>query len=124
MTKKFINRELSWLSFNERVLQEAEDQATPLFERIRFIGIFSNNLDEFFMVRVAGLKRRIAAGVAVPSASGILPRDLHELMLSRAHDLVVEQARIFAEDIRPALALHGIRPCGSGFMPTSALDTA
>ena len=106
---RYSDRELSWLAFNRRVLDLARDSARiPLLERARFLAIFTSNLDEYFMVRVAGLKRRIAAGVAVPSASGILPRDLHELMLSRAHDLVVEQARIFAEDIRPALALHGI----------------
>ena len=60
--EKFINREISWLSFNERVLQEAQDPETPLFERIRFIGIFSNNLDEFFRVRVAAIRRMVALG--------------------------------------------------------------
>ena len=106
---RYSDRELSWLSFNNRVLDLAKDvKRVPLLERAKFLAIFSSNLDEFFMVRVAGLKRRIAAGVAVPSASGILPRDLHEAIMSRARELVTEQARVFAEDVRPALAEHGI----------------
>ena len=106
---RFSDRELSWLAFNNRVLDLARDAArVPLLERARFLAIFSSNLDEYFMVRVAGLKRRIAAGVAVPSASGILPRDLYELMLTRARGLVERQAQTFAEDVRPALAEHGI----------------
>ena len=106
---RYSDRELSWLSFNNRVLDLAKDaKRVPLLERAKFLAIFSSNLDEFFMVRVAGLKRRIAAGVAVPSASGILPRDLHEAIMSRARELVTEQARVFADDVRPALAEHGI----------------
>ena len=106
---RFSDRELSWLAFNKRVLDLARDTTrVPLLDRARFLAIFSSNLDEYFMVRVAGLKRRIAAGVAVPSASGILPRDLYDLMLTRARDLVEQQARTFADDIRPALAEHGI----------------
>ena len=75
----FINREISWLSFNERVLQEAEDPATPLFERIRFIGIFSNNLDEFFRVRVATVRRMVDFGKDEEALLGELtPRELHD----------------------------------------------
>ena len=80
----------------------------PLIERAKFLAIFSSNLDEFFMVRVAGLKRRIAAGVAVPSASGMLPRELHDAILSRTRELVTTQAAVFADEIRPALAEHDI----------------
>ncbi|MBK8448165.1 MAG: RNA degradosome polyphosphate kinase [Micropruina sp.] len=106
---RYSDRELSWLSFNRRVLDLARDaDRVPLLERARFLAIFTSNLDEFFMVRVAGLKRRIAAGVAVPSASGILPRDLHDQIMVRSRELVTEQARIFADDVRPALAAHGI----------------
>jgi len=106
---RFLDRELSWLAFNNRVLDLAHDTVrVPLLERAKFLAIFSSNLDEFFMVRVAGLKRRIAAGVAVPGVSGLLPRDLHSAILGRTRELVEEQARLFAEDIRPALAREGI----------------
>ena len=106
---RFFDRELSWLNFNNRVLDLARDaHRVPLLERARFLAIFTSNLDEFFMVRVAGLKRRIAAGVAVPSASGVLPRDLHDQIMTRSRELVTLQARVFADDVRPALAEHGI----------------
>ena len=106
---RFLDRELSWLAFNNRVLDLARDTLrVPLLERAKFLAIFSSNLDEFFMVRVAGLKRRIAAGVAVPGVSGMMPRDLHIAILNRTRELVEEQARIFGEEIRPALAAEGI----------------
>ncbi len=106
---RFYDRELSWLAFNNRVLDLARDaDRVPLLERARFLAIFASNLDEFFMVRVAGLKRRIAAGVAVPTVTGALPRDVHDAILTRTRELVDEQARVFAEDIRPGLAEHGI----------------
>ncbi|GAB3624480.1 RNA degradosome polyphosphate kinase [Mariniluteicoccus endophyticus] len=106
---RFGDRELSWLAFNQRVLEQAMDaQRVPLLERAKFLAIFSSNLDEFFMVRVAGLKRRIAAGVAVPGVSGHMPRDLHELILQRTRELVDQQRRVFADDVRPALAAEGI----------------
>ena len=73
---RYLDRELSWLAFNERVLELAEDPDLPLLERAKFLAIFASNLDEFFMVRVAGLKRRIATGIAVKSTSGFMPRDL------------------------------------------------
>ncbi len=106
---RFSDRELSWLAFNARVLDLARDPVrVPLLERTRFLAIFSSNLDEFFMVRVAGLKRRIAAGVAVPGASNLLPRELHDAILARTRELVTEQSRVFADEIRPALSDHGI----------------
>ncbi|NYI71528.1 polyphosphate kinase [Naumannella cuiyingiana] len=106
---RFADRELSWLAFNNRVLDLARDRARiPLLERAKFLAIFSANLDEFFMVRVAGLKRRMAAGVAVPGVSGVLPRDLHRAILERTRELVGEQSRVFVEQVRPELAGHGI----------------
>ena len=109
-TDRYNDRELSWLAFNERVLDLARDaQRVPLLERARFLAIFCSNLDEFFMVRVAGLKRRMAAGVAVPSNSGLMPRELLDTLLTRTRELVDEVMRLFAEDIRPAMAEHGIR---------------
>ena len=107
---RYTDRELSWLEFNNRVLDLAKDAPrTPLLERVQFCSIFSSNLDEFFMVRVAGLKRRIDAGVAVKSAAGITPRDLHDAILSRTHELVGEQARVFNEELRPELETEGIK---------------
>ena len=106
---RYSDRELSWLAFNERGLDLARDtERIPLLERAKFLAIFSSNLDEFFMVRVAGLKRRIDAGVAVPSVAGMLPRELHDAILARTHDLVSEQSRVFAEEVRPGLVDEGI----------------
>ncbi|MDR0847584.1 MAG: RNA degradosome polyphosphate kinase [Propionibacteriaceae bacterium] len=106
---RYSDRELSWLAFNNRVLDLARDkQRIPLLERAKFLAIFSSNLDEFFMVRVAGLKRRIDAGMAQPGTSGLLPRELHEVMLSTARDLVAEQSRVFVEEVQPELAEKGI----------------
>ena len=107
---RYSDRELSWLAFNNRVLDLAKDrERVPLLERAKFLAIFSSNLDEFFMVRVAGLKRRIDAGVAVPSNAGLLPRDLHEAILNRTAELVADQARVFAEQVRPELDAQGIK---------------
>jgi polyphosphate kinase len=106
--ERYLDRELSWLAFNTRVLELAEDPDLPLLERARFLAIFSSNLDEFFMVRVAGLKRRIAAGVAVPAASGLLPREVHEGTLARTRELMIRQANCFHEDVLPALVKEGI----------------
>ena len=106
---RYSDRELWWLAFHERVLDLARDtERIPLLERAKFLAIFSSNLDEFFMVRVAGLKRRIDAGVAVPSVAGMLPRELHDAILARTHDLVSEQSRVFAEEVRPGLVDEGI----------------
>jgi polyphosphate kinase len=106
---RFLDRELSWLAFNNRVLDLAKDsERVPLLERAKFLAIFSSNLDEFYMVRVAGLKRRIAAGVAVPTVSGMMPREVHLAILNRTRELVNEQAQVFQEDIRPSLAKEGI----------------
>lgn len=110
---RFLDRELAWLDFNNRVLDLAKDRTRiPLLERANFLAIFSSNLDEFYMVRVAGLKRRIQAGVAVPTITGVMPRDLHQSILQRTRELVTEQARVFADEIRPEFAAEGIRLLG------------
>ncbi len=105
---RFLDREQSWLDFNARVLELAEDADVPLLERVRFLGIFARNLDEFFMVRVAGLTRRIATGLAVTGASGLAPREQLEQISARTHGLLERQARLFADDLVPALAKEGI----------------
>src|SRR4051794_26656968 len=105
---RFLDRELSWLRFNTRVLELAEDPALPLLERVRFLAIFASNLDEFFMVRVAGLKRRMAAGVAVPAASGLMPREVLEQIWSTTSALMARQAKLFRDEIVPALAKEDI----------------
>ena len=105
---RFLDRELSWLHFNTRVLELAEDDTLPLLERVRYLEIFSSNLDEFFMVRVAGLKRRIAAGVAVRAASGLMPRDVLEQIWSTTGALMQRQAALFRAEIVPALAKEDI----------------
>src|SRR5690554_7537233 len=101
---RFMDREVDWLRFNQRVLELAEDATQPLLERVRFLAIFASNLDEFFMVRVAGLKRRIATGIAVASPSGQSPRQVLEGIAKHAHALAERHARVFADHVQPALA--------------------
>jgi polyphosphate kinase len=105
---RFLDRELSWLHFNQRVLELAEDPQVPLLERTRFLAIFASNLDEFFMVRVAGLKRRIAAGMAVRAVSGMLPREELEAIWEETRRLTQRHADLFRDEIVPALAGHDI----------------
>jgi len=105
---RFLDRELSWLRLNQRVLELAEDEELPLLERVRFAAIFTSNLDEFFMVRVAGLKRRIAAGLAVQAASGMMPREILERIWSKSRDLSERHARLFTETLVPELTGAGI----------------
>ncbi len=104
----FVNRELSWLEFNRRVLEEAEDPSVPLLERVKFLAIFSANLDEFFMVRVAALKRRIAARDQAPGLDGLTPAETLSAIATRVHELVDAQQRCFREDVEPRLAAEGI----------------
>jgi polyphosphate kinase len=106
---RFADRELSWLAFNERVLELAEDEALPLLERTKFLAIFASNLDEFFMVRVAGLKRRIDAGIAVRAASGIMPRELLEMILTRTRALMDRHSACFNDSVLPELRAEGIQ---------------
>src|SRR5690348_2297081 len=106
---RYLNRELSWLDFNGRVLTLAEDPATPMLERVKFLAIFASNLDEFFMVRVAGIKRRMSMGLPVRSSSGLSPTDQQEQIAERTAALVARQARCLTDDVLPALAQENIR---------------
>ncbi|MCV7194639.1 RNA degradosome polyphosphate kinase [Mycolicibacterium brumae] len=105
---RYLNRELSWLDFNNRVLQLAENTELPLLERAKFLAIFASNLDEFFMVRVAGLKRRDEMGLSVRSADGLSPREQLKRIGERTQDLSVRHARVFTDSVQPALAEAGI----------------
>ncbi|MBF6329262.1 RNA degradosome polyphosphate kinase [Nocardia transvalensis] len=109
---RYLNRELSWLDFNARVLALAEDPSEPLLERAKFLAIFASNLDEFYMVRVAGLKRRAEAGLSVRSADGLSPTEQLALIAERTQDLAVRHARVFLDQVRPALAAEGIAIIG------------
>ncbi len=105
----YINRELSWLDFNERVLQLAEDSSTPLIERVKFCAIYTTNLDEYYMVRVAGLHDQIDAGVENPSQDGRTPTQTIEAIRERVLELGERLSKCFEADLRPALFEHGMR---------------
>lgn len=107
--ERYLNRELSWLDFNARVLALAEDASLPLLERAKFLAIFSSNLDEFYMVRVAGLKRRDETGLSVRSADGLTPREQLAYISKRNQELVAQHSAAFEQRLRPALAEQGIR---------------
>ena len=100
---RFLDRGLSWLAFNERVLELAEDSTLPLLERVNFLSIFASNLDEFFMVRVAGLKRRLETGMAVTSSSGFEPAEALTEISNLAHSLQQRHSNLFINEIEPAL---------------------
>ena len=106
---RFVNRELAWLAFNERVLEEALDPSVPLLERIRFLAIVSSNLDEFFMVRVASLKRLIDPGIEAPFPDGLTAREAFRAVAKRCQELVSRQHRAFLDDLRPSLERIGVR---------------
>ncbi len=110
----YINRELSWLQFNDRVLNLATDPATPLLERLRFLAIFSSNLDEFYMVRVAGLREQVEAGISRRGADGLTPSDTLEAIAKHIGPAVEAQVRCFLDDVVPALAHEGIRLADMG----------
>jgi polyphosphate kinase len=105
----YLNRELTWLEFNRRVLHEACDARTPLLERARFLGIFTSNLDEFFMKRVGGLKRQILAGVMRRSADGMRPEQQLAAIREKVQPLLRQQQECFEREIKPALAQNNIR---------------
>ncbi|MBU3749365.1 MAG: polyphosphate kinase 1, partial [Mycobacterium sp.] len=109
---RYLNRELSWLDFNNRVLTLAADTSLPLLERAKFLAIFASNLDEFYMVRVAGLKRRDEMRLSVRSADGLSPREQLRLIGERTQQLAIRHARIFLEAVRPGLAEEGIHIVG------------
>ena len=106
--ERFLDRELSWLAFNQRVLELAEDPDMFLLERLNFAAIFASNLDEFFMVRVAGLKRRIATGLAVTASSGLSPQEVLSEISREAHLLQERHAKLFIDVLEPALVAKGI----------------
>ena len=106
---RFLNRELSWLAFNERVLEEAADAATPLLERVKFAAIVASNLDEFFMVRVAGLRHDVADGDTTPDLTGVTPARQLADVAERAHAMVDALYRLTFDVILPALAESGVR---------------
>jgi polyphosphate kinase len=105
---RYLNRELSWLDFNARVLALAEDESLPLLERAKFLAIFASNLDEFYMVRVAGLKRRAETGLSVRSADGRSPTEQLEMIAARAQEIADRHARVFLNSVLPALTAEGI----------------
>jgi polyphosphate kinase len=105
---RYLDREISWLAFNQRVLELAEDATLPVLERANFLAIFASNLDEFFMVRVAGLKRRILTGLAVPTNVGRAPADVLADISLKAHELQERHARAYHDLVSPALADAGI----------------
>ncbi|GGM37114.1 polyphosphate kinase [Micromonospora sonchi] len=107
--ERFLNRELSWLDFNARVLALAEDPGTPLLERAKFLAIFASNLDEFYMVRVAGLKRRLSAGLPVRGGDGLPLRTQLEMVAEKAAALVTRHAACFVDDVLPKLTTEGIQ---------------
>ena len=109
---RFFDRELSWLKFNKRVLELAQDETIPIIERASFAAIFASNLDEFFMVRVAGLKRRIDTGIAVTCASGLSPRQQMRAISEQAHRLQDEHAHYVVDTILPELAKQNIQLLG------------
>ena len=104
----YLNRELSWLEFNRRVLDEAHDVRHPLLERVKFLAIFSSNLDEFFMIRVSGLKDQIAAGVTAAPADGMTPAEQLAEIRARTLPMLQQQRRCFHDEIIPALDAAGI----------------
>lgn len=116
---RYLDRELSWLAFNQRVLELAEDPLVPVLERANFLAIFSSNLDEFFMVRVAGLKRRILTGLAVPSNIGRAPADSLADINEKAHLLQLRHAAVYQDAVKPAL-----REAGVDILRWSDLDDA
>ena len=106
--ERLLSRELSWLDFNARVLELAEDPGVPLLERVKFCSIFSSNLDEFFMVRVAGLMGQLAAGLSVRSVDGRTPQEALVQIRKKVAELTMRQSKLWRRNLKPALADAGI----------------
>src|SRR5947208_10964355 len=106
--KNFINRELSWLEFNRRVLEEAQDPTQPLIERVKFLTIVSSNLDEFFEIRVAGIKQQIESETSDIGPDGLSPTETFNRIQKIVRELVTAQHALWKDELRPALAKHGI----------------
>src|SRR5467141_5150718 len=107
--KNFINRELSWLEFNRRVLEEAQDPTQPLIERVKFLSIFSSNLDEFFEIRVAGIKQQIESETSDVGPDGLSPTEIFNNIQRVVRELVAAQYSLWNEELLPLLAKNGIR---------------
>jgi polyphosphate kinase len=105
---RLLNRELSWLDMNARILELAEDSTLPLLERVKFCSIFSSNLDEFFMIRVAGLAGQAAAGLTLRSNDGLTSQAALAAIRERVLELCARQARLWTRELQPALAAEGI----------------
>ena len=106
--ERLIDRELSWLAFNERVLELAEDPSNPLLERCRYLAIFSSNLDDFFMIRVASVKRKLENGVTKKNTAGYSPQELIAEISQKTQELIARQTKCFHSDLLPKLKEHGI----------------
>ena len=106
--KNFINRELSWLEFNRRVLEEAQDPTQPLLERVKFLGIVSSNLDEFFEIRVAGIKQQIASETSDVGPDGMSATEVFEAIQRVVHEMVARQYSLWNKDIAPRLQKNDI----------------
>ena len=109
MRAPYINRELSWVEFNQRVLNEAQRSDLPLLERIKFLAITASNMDEFFMVRVGGLQLLVERGSSTTDPAGMTPHDQLEAIEQRTRQLLAEQYACFLESLEPALAEAGVR---------------
>jgi len=119
----YLNRELSWLEFNRRVLHEAQDARTPLLERLKFLGIFSSNLDEFFQIRVAGLKDQQAAGYSERTPDGTTPAEQLRRIAEVVRGLVRDHSRCLNEEVLPALAAQGLAVLGIGELTEAERDS-
>ena len=120
--ENFINRELSWLDFNFRVLHEAKDKAHPLFERVKFLAITCSNLDEFYMVRVASLKNMVHSGYKKKDASGLTPKEQLEKISEKTHEMVKEQYNTYSRSLLPQLALNNANIADKEHLSLKQLD--